>query len=72
MQPRRARQVSSTCSGPLTDAEHAELAALRRENRQLREDVEILKHATALFVQEARAPRSKSTRVDHGEALQLG
>ncbi|WP_264159273.1 hypothetical protein [Actinomadura rudentiformis] len=29
--------------------EREELAALRRENRRLREDVEILKRATAFF-----------------------
>jgi transposase len=34
--------------------ERDELAQLRRQNRRLREDVEILKWATALFVQETR------------------
>ena len=38
----------------LTTAEREELAALRRENRRLREDVEILKRATAFFVKETR------------------
>ena len=38
----------------LTSDEKAELARLRRENRQLREDVEILKRATAFFVKETR------------------
>jgi transposase len=38
----------------LTSAERQELSALRRENRRLREDVEILKQATAFFVQETR------------------
>jgi len=33
----------------LTTAEREELAVLRRENRRLREDVEILKRATAFF-----------------------
>ncbi|MGH3907722.1 MAG: transposase [Pseudonocardiaceae bacterium] len=33
----------------LTTAEREELAQLRRENRQLREDVGILKRATAFF-----------------------
>src|SRR5579875_2584542 len=37
----------------LTSGEKAELAQLRRENRRLREDVEILKRATAFF---ARRP----------------
>lgn len=35
----------------LTSAEREELARLRRENRRLREDVEILKRATAFFAQ---------------------
>jgi transposase len=38
----------------LTTAEREELAHLRRENRRLREDVEILKRATAFFVKETR------------------
>jgi transposase len=38
----------------LTSAEREELAQLRRENRRLREDVEILKRATAFFVAETR------------------
>ncbi len=39
----------------LTSSEREELAALRRENRRLREDVEVLKRATAFF---ANPPRS--------------
>jgi transposase len=38
----------------LITAEREELAQLRRENRRLREDVEILKRATALFAKETR------------------
>jgi transposase len=38
----------------LTSAERQELSALRRENRRLREDVEILKRATAFFAKETR------------------
>ncbi|MFF1893993.1 transposase [Streptomyces sp. NPDC058206] len=38
----------------LTSSEREELAALRRENRRLREDVEVLKRATAFFAQETR------------------
>jgi transposase len=34
--------------------ERKELAELRRENRRLREDVEILKRATAFFAKETR------------------
>jgi transposase len=40
--------------GGLTSAERQELSALRRENQRLRQDVEILKRATAFFVQETR------------------
>jgi transposase len=40
--------------GGLTSAERQELAALRRENRRLREDVEILKRATSFFAKETR------------------
>ena len=38
----------------LTSAERDELSQLRRENRRLREDVEILKRATAFFAKETR------------------
>ena len=38
----------------LTSAERAELAELRRENRRLRDDVEVLKRATAFFAKETR------------------
>jgi transposase len=38
----------------LSVAEKAELAALRRENQQLRQDVDILKRATAFFAKETR------------------
>jgi transposase len=38
----------------LTSTERQELAQLRRENRRLREDVEILKRATAFFAKETR------------------
>jgi transposase len=41
-------------SDGLTSAERKELAELRRENRRLREDVEILKRATAFFAKETR------------------
>jgi transposase len=37
-----------------TSAEGDELAQLRRENRRLREDVEILRRATAFFAKETR------------------
>jgi transposase len=38
----------------LTSTEKDELAQLRRENRRLREDVEILKRATVFFAKETR------------------
>jgi len=38
----------------LTSDERDELGALRRENRRLRDDVEILKRATAFFAKETR------------------
>jgi transposase len=40
--------------GGLSSTERQELAQLRRENRRLREDVEILKRATAFFAGETR------------------
>jgi transposase len=45
---------AGTRSDGLTSAEREELAALRRENRQLRQDVDILKRATAFFANETR------------------
>jgi transposase len=38
----------------LTTSEREELARLRRENRRLTQDVEILKRATAFFAKETR------------------
>ena len=38
----------------LTSAEREELSQLRRENRRLREDVDILRRATAFFAKETR------------------
>lgn len=38
----------------LTSAEREELTALRRDNRRLQQDVEILKRATAFFAKETR------------------
>jgi transposase len=46
---RQADLDAGTRSDGLTSAVCEELAALRRENRRLREDVEILKRATAFF-----------------------
>ncbi|MFI6478685.1 transposase [Nonomuraea sp. NPDC050663] len=38
----------------LTSGERQELEALRRENQRLRQDVDVLKRATAFFAQETR------------------
>jgi transposase len=48
------RDAGTRRDGGLTSSERQELAALGRENRRLREDVEILKRATAFFVTETR------------------
>jgi transposase len=48
------RDAGTHGDGGLTSQERQELAVLRRENRRLREDVEILKRATAFFVTETR------------------
>src|SRR6266487_4146282 len=50
----RSRLSSRPRSSSWTSAERQELSALRRENRRLRQDVEILKRATAFFVKETR------------------
>ena len=46
-------EASAEAEGPLTADERDELRRLRRENRSLREEREILKKATAWFAQEA-------------------
>ena len=48
------RDAGTRQDGGLTSAERKELAELRRENRRLREDVEVLKRATAFFAKETR------------------
>ena len=48
------RDTGTRDDGGLASAERKELAQLRRENRRLREDVEILKRATAFFARETR------------------
>jgi transposase len=48
------RDTGTRQDGGLTTVERAELADLRRENRRLREDVEILKRATAFFAEGTR------------------
>ena len=48
------RDAGTRDDGGLTSDERGELARLRRENRRLKEDVEILKRATAFFATETR------------------
>ncbi len=45
---------AGTRNDGLTSSEQEELTRLRRENRRLREDVEILKRATVFFAKETR------------------
>jgi transposase len=51
---KQAERDAGTRTDGLTTTEKDELAALRRENRRLREDVDILKRATAFFAKETR------------------
>ncbi|MBN9743378.1 hypothetical protein DMP23_20110 [Amycolatopsis sp. A1MSW2902] len=50
----QAELDAGTRTDGLTSDERNELARLRRENRRLSEDVEILKRATAFFAKEIR------------------
>ena len=51
---RQAERDAGPGDGGLTSTERQELAALRRENRQLREDLGVLKRATAFFAKGTR------------------
>ena len=51
---KQAKRDAGTRTDGLTTTEKDELTALRRENRRLREDVDILKRATAFFAKETR------------------
>lgn len=50
----RQAEVDAGQRDGLTSSERQELEALRRENWRLREDVDVLKRATAFFVRETR------------------
>ncbi|NRQ37516.1 transposase [Nonomuraea sp. NN258] len=50
----RQAEVDAGQRDGLTSSEREELAALRRENQRLRQDVDILKRATAFFAKETR------------------
>ncbi|MFF0220004.1 hypothetical protein [Streptomyces vinaceus] len=50
----RQAQVDVGERDGLTSSEREDLAALRRENRRLREDIDMLKRATAFFATETR------------------
>src|ERR1043166_9561560 len=67
------RDAGTRGDGGLTSAERQELAALRRENRRLRGDVEILKRATAFFAKETRWTWIRSSgRRRHSSATSSG
>ena len=51
---RAERDAGTRVDGGLAIQEREELAQLRWDNRRLREDVEILKRATAFFAKETR------------------
>ena len=51
---KQAERDSGRRADGLTTAERAELAVLRRDNRRLQQDVDILKRATAFFAKETR------------------
>jgi len=50
----RQAEIDGGARDGLTTEERTELTRLRRENRSLKEDVEVLKRATAFFVKETR------------------
>ncbi|MFB7710153.1 hypothetical protein [Streptomyces sp. NPDC056105] len=55
----------------LTSSEREELAALRRENRRLREDVDILKRATVFFLLPVQLPFQNAELMGQGQDLYI-
>src|SRR2546425_3045482 len=55
------RDAGTRGDGGLTSSERQELTALRRENRRLRGDVEILRRATAFFAQGTPGTSTRSS-----------
>ncbi|MGW4385346.1 transposase [Streptomyces sp. NPDC004685] len=55
----------------LTSSEREELAALRRENRRLREDVDILKRATVFFLLPVQLPFQNAELMAQGQDLYI-
>jgi transposase len=51
-QEQRRAEASPSRTGPLTSAEREELVRLRRDNRRLQMERDILKKATAFFARE--------------------
>jgi transposase len=66
------RDAGTRGDGGLTSAERQELSALRRENRRLQQDVEILKRATAFFAKETPGFRSWWSHVSLNSGVDLG
>src|SRR3978361_2405462 len=60
------RDEGSRVAGGLISSEREELAQLRRDNRRLREDVEILRRATAFSAKETRGTSTRSSRRRRG------
>jgi transposase len=67
---KQAERDAGTRGDGLTSTEREELAALRRENRRLREDVDILKRATAFFASRRHGERVSVHRGGEATAAQ--
>jgi transposase len=66
------RDAGSRGDGGLTSAERQELAALRRENRRLREDVEVLKRATVHSIRQRNTILVEVARGEVGSSGDVG